>query len=132
MPEVIKPWVTVTNQLAKRLAGSGGGSSGTGGGSGGRGGGSDEEPFISQAIARLNREHIGADEDFLRELSDFAATGIARSRVEGISAERFQERWDRVIGAMIDYSNENSLRQLNSRAFDGIRTRLCPGFWPFC
>lgn len=113
-----------------RLAGSGGGGRR---GRGGRGGGGDEaDRFVDQAIERLDRERIVADRSFLQSLRGFASDGIGRAQSEGTSAGQIQPQWNRVIDTMVQYSQEYGIRQLNAGAFDGIRSRLCPGFWPFC
>jgi hypothetical protein len=125
------------SEVSRRQAGpgvahSGGGSSGVGGGGGGGGGSDDASRFVRQAIARLNSERIGADREFLQDLHEFAITGMTQLQDEGADSGQFQSRWDQVIDIMIRYADENNLRQLNGRAFDGFRSRLCPGFWPFC
>lgn len=126
----------MTQAVPTPVVSRGGGSSGggPGRGTGGGGGSDDESRLIAQAIARLNRQNIGADEAFLRQLSSFLSDGIARAQREGedISAGRFQRQWDQVITTMIAYSDENRIRQLSAGAFDGLRERLCSGFWPFC
>ena len=114
------------------LAGSGGGSSGYSGGGGGGGGDDEARRYVAQVIARLNSARIGADQSFLQSLNNFASAGIARMQNKGGDSERFQQQWDEVISAIVEYSRENRLRELDDRAFERIRTRLCPGFWPFC
>lgn len=102
-------------------------------GPGGPGGGAgDSGRFMAQMINRLNNEGITADRAFLSELQDFLNEGLDRSRREGSGIGDVESRWPQVVTTVIEYATDNGLRHLNARAFDGIRERLCPGFWPFC
>ena len=110
-----------------------GGSSGSGPGSGrGGGGAGDAGRFVAQAIARLNDEGITADRSFLSLLQDFANDGLDRAGQEGSGPGDVGTRWPQVVNMIVQYSSDNGLHHLNAGAFDGIRERLCPGFWPFC
>lgn len=110
-----------------------GGSSGSGSGSSGGGGSAgDAGRFIAQAINRLNNEGITADRAFLVRLQDFLNEALDRAQREGSGSADIVTRWPHVVDTVVQYSHDNGLRHLNAGAFDGIRERLCPGFWPFC